>query len=223
MTARVGSVCSNAPRGAVWRYTTETDRSLRSCSSGAPSEATVGRRSAAGATRRSSMRPRTVPGRAVPGPCADEGADDVLATTHTPTAAAARTTGAMGRLAPGFISLEPEHELGRDEREPGSSAAVAGIVLDGCLDLQVTQNREAAAGFDACNRCVPFRGLRRAGYRAEAEVVVANGGIQPRVDLVTTLQRRRERTERLLVIRPASDRERPVAENGLQADEVVPL
>ena len=48
MTARPGSISSNAPRGAASRYTTARVRSGWSCGDGAPSAFTVGRRSMAG-------------------------------------------------------------------------------------------------------------------------------------------------------------------------------
>jgi hypothetical protein len=62
ITARPPSFASNAPRGAVSRYTTDRSRSLTSSVAGAPpSSETAGRRSIGGIARRTSTRPRMLP------------------------------------------------------------------------------------------------------------------------------------------------------------------
>src|SRR2546430_10932141 len=215
MIAWPPSSVSNAPRGADSRYTTDRSRCGTSRGAGLPRSATPGRRSIGDVGRRSSTRPRIVPGRAACVPCGTHTNDTTDTRATQPKINPPRVLGEV-------IRLEPEHELrGRLRLHPFERTAVARVVLVRDLQQQIPLNREANPGFGARHRRVPRSGRRRAVEIVEAEVIQSRRDVESRRQLVAPLHGRRHRAQRYGNRPRTHYRQPPFADDRLEPQQHV--
>src|SRR5260221_6982667 len=138
--------------------------------------------------------------------------------TSSAAAAVARSSCASpGPLAPS----EPEHHLCGPEREVRRPSSRARVVLKRQLEQQVPLQRIAAADLHAADRRIPFGARRGTRDLAEAQMVESRREIETRTDLVTALDERGRGPKRKLYRRRAQQGQPPVADDGLEPDEVV--
>src|SRR3954447_8002622 len=178
ISARAGSFCSNAPRGAASRYTTDICGSAIGCSVGVPRSVTPGRRPTATGGRRKSTWPVIAPLRA---------ASMGRSAART---AAARTRAARSVRRKGSILCmsEPVQELPGERSLLAHTPAVARVVLERGAKLHVAEHRIAGTDLPAADWRFPCQRADAAGDRVEPEMIGTRRDGHARRQLVAAFQ-----------------------------------
>src|SRR5262245_34836566 len=118
-------------------------------------------------------------------------------------------------------SSEPEHDLGRAQIELRRASPVSDVALEGRLEQEIPQQRVTAADFDAGDRRFPVVDAAGSGKLAEPQVVEPRRRVQAGADLVSSLDERRNGSERQVDGRRRDERDPPVAHNRFEPYQVV--